>query len=200
MKGNHLFIICIAIFLLLMFAIECRLPKKFVWAPSFSHYDKQPFGCAVFDSLLSTSLPKGYSLSRKTFYELEQEDTISRRGILVATNNLSLTDVDVEAILKIAKRGNKIMLVSNSFNRNLEDTLDFNSSYSYFSPALLKKYAAASLEKDTLLWVGDSAIYPRQSFNFYPQLCSSYLVPDSLPAKVLAEKAISLDNLKYDLE
>ncbi|RGK23091.1 hypothetical protein DXD27_14995 [Bacteroides intestinalis] len=27
MKGNHLFIICIAIFLLLMFAIECRLPK-----------------------------------------------------------------------------------------------------------------------------------------------------------------------------
>lgn len=102
MKGNHLFIICIAIFLLLMFAIECRLPKKFVWAPSFSHYDKQPFGCAVFDSLLSTSLPKGYSLSRKTFYELEQEDTISRRGILVATNNLSLTDVDVEAILKIA--------------------------------------------------------------------------------------------------
>ena len=174
----------------LMFAIECRLPKKFVWAPSFSHYDKQPFGCAVFDSLLSTSLPKGYSLSRKTFYELEQEDTISRRGILVATNNLSLTDVDVEAILKIAKRGNKIMLVSNSFNRNLEDTLDFNSSYSYFSPALLKKYAAASLEKDTLFWIGDSAAYPRQSFYFYPQLCSSYLMPDSLPAKVLAEKGI----------
>lgn len=190
MKGNHLFIICIAVFLLLMFAIECRLPKKFVWAPSFSHYDKQPFGCAVFDSLLSTSLPKGYSLSRKTFYELEQEDTISRRGILVAANNLSLTDVDVEAILKIAKRGNKIMLVSNSFNRNLEDTLDFNSSYSYFSPALLKKYAAASLEKDTLFWIGDSAAYPRQSFYFYPQLCSSYLVPDSLPAKVLAEKGI----------
>ena len=160
MKGNHLFIICIAVFLLLMFAIECRLPKKFVWAPSFSHYDKQPFGCAVFDSLLSTSLPKGYSLSRKTFYELEQEDTISRRGILVATNNLSLTDVDIEAILKIAKRGNKIMLVSNSFNRNLEDTLDFNSSYSYFSPASLKKYAAASLEKDTLFWIGFCRISP----------------------------------------
>ena len=152
MKGNHLFIICIAIFLLLMFAIECRLPKKFVWAPSFSHYDKQPFGCAVFDSLLSTSLPKGYSLSRKTFYELEQEDTISRRGILVATNNLSLTDVDVEAILKIAKRGNKIMLVSNSFNRNLEDTLDFNSSYSYFSPALLKKICSCIIgERYSLL-------------------------------------------------
>ena len=60
------------------------------------------FGCAVFDSLLSSSLPKGYSLSRKTFYELEQEDTTLRRGILVVTDNLHLTDVDVEAMLKMA--------------------------------------------------------------------------------------------------
>ena len=53
MRGSHWFIICIVSFLVLMFAIECRLPKKFVWTPTFSHYDKQPFGCAVFDSLLS---------------------------------------------------------------------------------------------------------------------------------------------------
>lgn len=92
MKGNHWFIAGIIVFLVLMFAIECRLPKKFVWNPTFSHYDKQPFGCAVFDSLLSSSLPKGYSLSRKTFYELEQEDTTLRRGILVVTDNLHLTD------------------------------------------------------------------------------------------------------------
>ena len=65
MKGNHWFIAGIIVFLVLMFAIECRLPKKFVWNPTFSHYDKQPFGCAVFDSLLSSSLPKGYSLTRK---------------------------------------------------------------------------------------------------------------------------------------
>ena len=56
MKGNHWFIAGIIVFLVLMFAIECRLPKKFVWNPTFSHYDKQPFGCAVFDSLLSSSL------------------------------------------------------------------------------------------------------------------------------------------------
>lgn len=105
MKGNHWFIAGIIVFLVLMFAIECRLPKKFVWNPTFSHYDKQPFGCAVFDSLLSSSLPKGYSLSRKTFYELEQEDTTLRRGILVVTDNLHLTNVDVEAMLKMAGRG-----------------------------------------------------------------------------------------------
>ena len=117
MKGNHWFIAGIIVFLVLMFAIECRLPKKFVWNPTFSHYDKQPFGCAVFDSLLSSSLPKGYSLSRKTFYELEQEDTTQRKGILVISDNLRLSDVDVNALLKMAERGDKIMLVSTLFGR-----------------------------------------------------------------------------------
>ena len=139
MKGNHWFIAGIIVFLVLMFAIECRLPKKFVWNPTFSHYDKQPFGCAVFDSLLSSSLPKGYSLSRKTFYELEQEDTTLRRGILVVTDNLHLTDVDVEAMLKMAGRGDRIMLAGSSFSRILKDTLGFECSYSYFSPSALKK-------------------------------------------------------------
>lgn len=138
MKGNHWFIAGIIAFLVLMFAIECRLPKKFVWNPTFSHYDKQPFGCAVFDSLVSSSLPKGYSLSRKTFYELEQEDTTLRRGILVVTDNLHLTDVDVEAMLKMAGRGDRIMLAGSSFSRILKDTLGFECSYSYFSPSALK--------------------------------------------------------------
>ena len=176
MKGNHWFIAGIIAFLVLMFAIECRLPKKFVWNPTFSHYDKQPFGCAVFDSLLSSSLPKGYSLSRKTFYELEQEDTALRRGILVITDNLHLTNVDVEAMLKMAERGDRITLVGSSFSRILKDTLGFECGYSSFNPLALKKDAIALRSKDSLYWVGDSAIYPRQVFCFYPQLCQSHFL------------------------
>ena len=198
MRGSHWFIICIVSFLVLMFAIECRLPKKFVWTPTFSHYDKQPFGCAVFDSLLSASLPMRYSVSGKTFYQLEQEDTVSRRAILVVNNHLALTDVDVNALLKGAERGNKIMLVSNSFTGNLRDTLGFESSYSYFNPIVLRKYAASLLSKDSLYWVGDSTVYPRRIFRFYPQLCSSYFWQDSLSVKVLAEKSISSDEFRYD--
>lgn len=122
MKGNHWFIAGIIAFLVLMFAIECRLPKKFVWNPTFSHYDKQPFGCAVFDSLLSSSLPKGYSLSRKTFMSWSRKIRRSC-GILVVTDNLHLTDVDVEAMLKMAGRGDRIMLAGSSFSRILKDTL-----------------------------------------------------------------------------
>ena len=48
---------------------------------------------------------RGYTFSRKSLYQLEQEDTTLRRGILVVTDNLHLTDVDVEAMLKMAGRG-----------------------------------------------------------------------------------------------
>lgn len=194
MKGNQWFIIGIAAFLILMFAIECRLPKKFVWTPTFSHHDKQPFGCAVFDSLLSASLPKDYTISKKSLYQLEQEDSITARGILLIADHLSLTPNDMNALLKMAERGSKIMLASGSLSKQMDDTLGVYSSYSYFSPTMLKKYATSFLSKDTICWVGDSAVYPRQQFYFYPQLCSSYLSPDSLPEiKVLAEKMVTED-------
>ena len=112
MKGSRWFIIFIVAFLLVMFAVEYHLPKKFVWTPTFSHYDKQPLGCAVFDSLLSSSLPNGYSISKETFYQMEGDTTDNgNKGILVIANNLSMVEADVNALLKMAERGNKVMLV-----------------------------------------------------------------------------------------
>lgn len=195
MKGSRWFIIFIVGFLLLMFAVEYHLPKKFVWRPTFSHYDEQPFGCAVFDSLLSASLPCGYALSKKTFYQLEQEDTMRNRGIIAVAQDMVLSDIDVKALLKMAERGNKVMLASTMFSRYLKDTLNFDSYRHYFSPMTFKKYATSLRVKDSIYWVGDSAVYPRRTFCFYPQLCSSYFWGDSLPENVLARKAA--DTLRY---
>ena len=150
MRGSRWFIFFVLAFLLLMFAIEYHLPKKFVWVPTFSHYDEQPFGCAVFDSLLTVSLPSGYTLSRKTFYQMEQEDTVHNKGILLIATNLPFGRVDIEALLKMADRGNKIMLVSSSFTKILEDTLKFDCTYSYFRSVDLKKYAASLLKRDSI--------------------------------------------------
>ena len=200
MKGSHWFIIFIVAFLVIMFAVEYHLPKKFVWTPTFGHYDDQPFGCAVFDSLLSASLPNGYTLSKKTFYQLEEEDTLHSRGILAVAHDMALTDIDVKSLLKMAERGNKVMLASTMFSRYLKDTLNFESYRFYFSPLALKKYATSLLAKDSLCWVGDSAVYSPRTFYFYPQLCSSYFWGDSLPGKELARKALHVNEYRYEVE
>ena len=194
MRGSRWFIFFVLAFLLLMFAIEYHLPKKFVWVPTFSHYDEQPFGCAVFDSLLTVSLPSGYTLSRKTFYQMEQEDTVHNKGILLIATNLPFGRVDIEALLKMADRGNKIMLVSSSFTKILEDTLKFDCTYSYFRSVDLKKYAASLLKRDSIYWIGDPEVYSRQVFRFYPQFCKSYFRRyDSLPVRKLAEVNLASD-------
>ena len=200
MKGSRWFTIGIVAFLLLMFAVECRLPKKFVWTPTFGHRDKQPFGCHVFDELLASSLPDGYSVSGETLYRLEQEDTVTRRGIMVLAGNLHLSDTDVRALLGMAERGDKVLLAAGSFGRLLKDTLGFESSYSYFNPADFKRYASSLLSRDSLHWVGDSAVYPARTFYFYPQLCSTYFWADSLPMKRLAERTVMADEFVHQTD
>lgn len=80
MNGNRWFVGFVLVFIVLVFAFQYRLPKKFVWSPTFSRYDEQPFGCALFDSLLRKSLPRGYDVSRKTFPQLAREDSTQRRA------------------------------------------------------------------------------------------------------------------------
>lgn len=187
MKASRWFIVFIVAFLLIMFAIEYNLPKKFVWTPTFSHYDGQPLGCALFDSLLSSSLPHGYSLSKETFYQME-EDTVDKMGILVIANTLSMVKADVNALLKMAERGNKIMLVSNNYPKLLEDTLGFYCTYSHFNAAAFRKYASSIFRKDSIYWVADS-VYSRQLYRCYPQFCnSSFRRYDSKVIRKLAEK------------
>lgn len=187
MKGSRWFIVFIVLFLLVTFAVEYHLPKQFVWIPTFSHYDKQPFGCALFDSLVSTSMPLGYQLSKKTFYQLEQEDTTQRRGILVIASELDLSELDVKGLLKMAERGNKIMLVSTDFGNYLEDTLAIRAISDKFSLAALKKQATSMLKKDSICWLGDSLVYSQRIFQFYPLICDSYVWTDPLRGEVLAK-------------
>ena len=64
----------------------------------------------------------------------------------------------------------------------------------------LKKYATSFLKKDSLHWIGDSTVYPRQTFYFYPQLCSSYFWGDSLPERVLAQRVFESNEFRYETE
>ena len=63
MKGSRWFILAMVLFLAVMFLVEYNLPKKFVWNPTFSRYDYQPFGCAIFDDVLTDSWPGDYYLN-----------------------------------------------------------------------------------------------------------------------------------------
>ncbi|MDR1103471.1 MAG: hypothetical protein LBL42_06900 [Tannerella sp.] len=72
LTGNRLYFLLLAAALLLVFLYQYRTPKEFVWRPTYSKYDKQPFGSYVFDDVLSSSI-EGYQVVNLTFYQLLRE-------------------------------------------------------------------------------------------------------------------------------
>lgn len=173
-------------FLFFMFLIEYHLPKKFIWNPTFSNNDYQPLGCAIFDDVMAESYGDSVSyICDKTLYELA-EDSLDNAAILAISENMDLDKYDFEALFRLLDQGNKVMLVASGFSDNLMDTLNCMLSYTYFNPAILKKYAT-TLQRDTLVWIGDS-VYSERNFTFFPQLCGAYFADSDSSATVLVER------------
>lgn len=192
MKGSRLYILVIGIFLLLMFVVEYNLPKQFVWRATFLQKDHQPFGCAVFDDVVSASLPVDYEVIDKTFYQLKNSDDKEEEftyNILSISEYLKLAKLDVEALLDIAANGSKIMLVASSFSDELMDTLAFNYSYGYYDIRKLKNYAATYFKRDTIYWT-DTTHYPAANFTFYPHLSYSHFYKYNPLNTTLARKEV----------
>ncbi|MDD7258030.1 MAG: DUF4350 domain-containing protein [Prevotellaceae bacterium] len=172
MKFNQLFILSILTFLAFVFVMEYRMPKKFIWTPSFSHTDKQPFGCYVFDSVLVKSLPKGYRVTKKSLYQMR--DDKQPKGVLVVADDLSsFSRTDYNALQQMARNGSKIMLAGNRMSTVVEKKLSCRFCDMYVSMSL-QQYAAQRLHRDTLRWTADNR-YKERLYRFYPQLCDHYI-------------------------
>lgn len=181
MKASRVYILLILVFLVVMAIVEYSLPKKFVWVPTFSQHDHQPFGSAVFDDVISVSL-RGeahsdslppYSVTDETLYQLSR-DSVNRKSVLVVAEWLTLNEANVEALLMMLDRGNKVMLVGSNFNKTLRDTLGFHYSYSYFNFNSLKKYVKSTQQRDSLYWCENATYEDERIFEFYPHLTRSY--------------------------
>ena len=202
MKFSRIYILCIVAFLVLVFAMEYRMPKRFVWQPSFSSKSSQPFGCQVFDSVMYSTMPKGYSVKRQTLYQLHQADSVHRKAVLVLTMELlNFGKVDMKTLFRMAEKGDKVLLVCERFLRDdLTDTLHIEEMCDWQSMHLTQ-YAQQRLKRDTITWHADSC-YGSRHFQFYPQLIQYYLHVDldsveGLPLAHREPSVISFPAVEY---
>ena len=160
MKGNTRFVIGIAAFLVLVFVLQLNMPRQFRWIESFRHNDDQPFGCKLFDRVLTASLPEGYEVSQKSFPMLLADSgaTECKRSFLVLSDFLpGMDSLSINAMLQLAHDGNKIFLSVYDLPDLLCDTLFLDTHYyNWFSLRNFRK----KQELDSLYrWpdVGDTA-------------------------------------------
>ena len=181
MKLNRWFVFGIVAFLVLMFIVELQLPKNFSWMPTFRHVDRQPFGCYLFDSLLDKTMPKGYSVTDSTLWQLAQSDSTRQRGILVVADELPLQAADVNGLMTLADNGSHVMLVAHSLSPLMEDTLKIHD-FGYGNSFDLQRFVKYNNERETISWVSDTLGFQRRDYAFFQPLltCRIEFVEDSL--------------------
>ena len=181
MNSKVKFALVIALMLAVVIAIEYRMPRRFEWIPTFAHGDGQPFGCMVFDSILSQSMPKGYVVVKKTLYQLERDGVLNEPHGIVVLSNESILPVDMSKMMTLAEEGHVVLLANSDNLYQWEDTLGINVSWNnYFD---IHKLVGKAPEKRPVKWVADGNVVCR----VYDQMVNCCMtVADSVPHRVLA--------------
>ena len=181
--------------LALMLVLEYQMPRRFVWEPTFAHTDRQPFGCYVFDSVLATTMPHGYTVCRKSLSQLALEKT-SPRSIIILHAGYQGEAVNIDTLLALAARGNRILYAHSYFDDEICDTLNiYCNSKNYFLASNFQKTFGQQTSSDSIFWVGDSVVYTPSAFRVHSQFINACIM-DTLPAVPLA-KISNLEDLRF---
>lgn len=210
MKSSRNFLLAMLALFVLFCLLQVNLPKKFVWSPTFSHVDKQPLGCFVFDSVLTQSLPNGYHVTKKTFFQLDQEHAKEKISVLMVVNQQELKQLDVKYLCNIARRGGKVMVVASSsfddgrnadtvvvdelertFKVKIEDGMFFSLR------GILSGLRAHDNDMyDTIYWNNRETMYAAQSYRMFYNMVGGTLFVDSVPK--VKRLAYTLSTAGYD--
>lgn len=210
MKSSRNFLFAMLALFVLFCLLQVNLPKKFVWSPTFSHVDKQPLGCFVFDSVLTQSLPNGYHVTKKTFFQLDQEHAKEKISVLMVVDQQNLKQLDVKYLCNIARRGGKVMVVaSSSFDdgRNADTVVvdELERTFKvriedgiYFSlRGILSGLKAHDNDMyDTIYWNNRETMYAAQSYRMFYNMVGGTLFVDSVPK--VKRLAYTLSTAGYD--
>ena len=180
---NKRFIFGIVAFVVLVFIMQLRMPKEFSWEMTFRHDSREPFGCLVFDSLMSASSKNGYTMSHQTFYQLAHDSTWAGkpRGILVVSKRWDPDSMSISQMLNLVSKGSTVMLSSYNITHSslLCDTLglsNITSSYSEFSAVNLRHMMENGTRNlyDSIVYVGHPETYSHRSYLLYESLIDSH--------------------------
>ena len=148
MKMNKGFIVFAVGLFVVMLLIDMHMPRRYDWKETYSHYDDNPLGCALFDSVLATSIPAGYHVTGKTLAQINEVGGEPATYLMVE-EDISTYD---ESIEKLLKRGNNLIVATTDFSNiitldTLLDTRFVGFGYEVFGSAKL-----SSIIKFTVEW------------------------------------------------
>ena len=190
MRRTAQYVAFVALLLGVALWTQVSRPKQFVWLPTYAHHDTQPLGCAVFDSVMAFTLPRGYEVTRKPLIQIAREDSASVRNVLVVDEDIVLWPGELDALFRMTKRGAKVMLVANRFDNDLQDTLGIHTAMQGFTEIASEEIELAT-PCDTLVWADGAGGYAERRFPVRSDFVAEGLyLADTCAARVLARQHV----------
>lgn len=191
MNISRRFILGIVAFIVLVFILQLQMPRKFVWKFTAQHSDDEPFGAMIFDSLAKASMPNGYAVDRRTFYQMAHaKDSMRARNYLLIGDDLDLDSLNIACLLRFAERGSTVMLVASTLPSIMDDTLHiYTNGSTWFRLDALKNQILRndSALYDTLHWTGMPERFPPATYKAFATISGYNLTTtDSLRWTTLA--------------
>ncbi len=141
----------LAAVLVLITLLEMLKPKPLDWTPSFSSFEKVPWGTHALYEMLDDLFPRdSIQLNTNSLYEsLDTEEASSHQHIIIIARRFDPDEIDGTTLLEFAALGNDVFLAAEFFSQSFQDSLGFS---------IMPDYTIA----DSVVCVleGDSARYP----------------------------------------
>lgn len=193
MRASRVYIIGMAVFAILVVALQLQMPKRFVWNPTYATADIEPLGCYVFDSMMRQTMPRGYTVEHKSLAQLSREKEV--RNVVVLGEEENLSDIDIKALHKLLRRGSRVLMTNSAkyygtladsslarefgFFVQVDNAFDISDVRSYIDTYHRQPF-------DTIFWHHGGG-YPSGLFRVSRLVTGCYLVTDpDVPMDVLA--------------
>ncbi|MBR6284523.1 MAG: DUF4350 domain-containing protein [Muribaculaceae bacterium] len=170
MKANKVFLILVVVLFVVMVLAQMQMPKRFKWHTTFEHYDEQPFGCAVFDSVMAASALAGYSVADTSFFGLARARQNALTTYLLLKNEYYANN-DVDDIKRLLNLGHNVVLAVGEIDGNdFEEAFGVGTGFTprygitaeyWYEP----KKLLGDGDHDTITWVGGNG-YKKRNYIF----------------------------------
>lgn len=167
--GKRYYII-LGVLLLLFILVNIGTPNTVSWKISFKKRDKNPYGAEVTYAFLEDIFGKGnVDYNRSSPYDY-LHDNLNEFNVIYVASNIETFDVDRDAVLEFAERGNNVFIAANYFNGPLADTLGLSETYPHDVPFGYTDSVSLSFTNPQ---------FAKVEYKFQHDHLANYIIPDT---------------------
>lgn len=123
------FIILVLVLLTGLIIIQMIIPAPIDWTANYNKQDKRPYGESILFDLLSKELfpNQTVDIRHRTIFEYPEKDSLKSKNYIFITSQFAPSPVDCKRLLKLAKKGNQIFIVSDALHYTIADSLGIST-------------------------------------------------------------------------